>query len=286
MHPDSIHQQDRSYRRGVILGLTMAEILILILFGLLLLLTAELAQKDLIIASFGDPQTVEKMAQQLAGSTAQITALEQQIDQLEPLAAKGDKVDQFRKTLADAGLSPDMMDDLKELADKIALANTVMDVAAGTGGQAKPSANDIKDMLQSAKEAGEKISNLQGQNSFLSERLKSLGKGGNEFPPCWATPDGHVEYIFDILLNGTNVVVNDNALPNRVAEEARLPLSGIEFQKQADQTNFTHETQPLFDWSKNENCRFYVRIRSADRTLDKDLFAAVTDHFYYLLIRK
>src|SRR5690606_31415105 len=57
-------RQDKPYRRGLILGLTMAEIMILLIFVLLMALASALASRDRQIDAFEalvSPQLVEKI---------------------------------------------------------------------------------------------------------------------------------------------------------------------------------------------------------------------------------
>jgi hypothetical protein len=289
MRPN-IQQQDRSYRHGLVLGLTMAEIMVLILFALLLALASALfksqaliREKDRIIAVLmPDPATqrsLPEVMKDLREQQAKVQKLQAEIDRLQPFEAKAKQADRLQTAVTQAGGDPDVMKDLKEVTDRLNLANQVLQ-AAGE----KPDAQKIADILAAGKEAGQKINNLQGQNVFLENELKSLGKG-NELPSCWTTPDGHVEYIFDALIKTDGVQMTDNAIPHRADEEARLPISMIRFGSVTDIGDFTTQTRPIYDWSEHEKCRFYVRIRSSEPAMRKDVFAAVTDHFYFTLIR-
>ena len=78
----------------------------------------------------------------------------------------------------------------------------------------------------------------------------------------------------------------DNAIPHRAEEQARLPISDIRFGQELNTGDFTAQTRSLYDWSDKEKSRFYVRIRSTEPAMRTDVFASVTDHFYYVLIRK
>src|SRR5260370_23286343 len=112
------------------------------------------------------------------------------------------------------------MADMKEVVDRLALANQVMEIArAKTGDGSKPDPQQIADMLSAAHEAEQKSANLQGQNKFLVDRLRDLGKG-NELPSCWTTTEGKVEYIFDVLITDQGAIIKDNAIPHRAEEQA------------------------------------------------------------------
>jgi hypothetical protein len=38
-------------------------------------------------------------------------------------------------------------------------------------------------------------------------------------PQCWVTPDGTIEYIFDVTLASSGIFVRDNALPDQAEDE-------------------------------------------------------------------
>jgi hypothetical protein len=58
-------RQQRPYRRGLILGLTMAEIMILIIFLLLMALTAALAQRDKQIKQLSGGSETQQLMREL-----------------------------------------------------------------------------------------------------------------------------------------------------------------------------------------------------------------------------
>jgi hypothetical protein len=68
-------QQDRSYRRGLVLGLTMAEIVVLIIFALLLALAADLAVREERI------RVLERLAVDAAPARQALAALQEQFPQ-------------------------------------------------------------------------------------------------------------------------------------------------------------------------------------------------------------
>ncbi len=310
MSPD-IHQQDRSYQRGLVLGLTMAEIMVLIVFMLLLALAAALYRDQLILvdkqAHIDDLTRDVRSAREKIGALIPDAAkraefddvfrdlqaakatnqqLQQELDRLRPLEEKARQADRIAEALRKAGVDPDVMKDMKEVTDRLELANQVVDIAREMSGDGtKPDPQRIADMLSSSHQADQKIVNLQGQNKFLVDRLKAAGKG-NELPSCWTTPEGKVEYIFDVLITDQGAILTDNAIPHRAEEQAQLPISMVKFGKDLSQQEIKQQTRALFDWSEHEKCRFYVRIRSQNRTMPRDVFGTVTDVFYYVLIRR
>src|SRR5258708_17896802 len=76
------------------------------------------------------------------------------------------------------------------------------------------------------------------------------------YPSCWTTPAGQTEYIFDVTLADAGVHVR-HASAARASDKA-WPLVG-QFGREAmiNEKVFIGATK-LFEWSKGQNCRFYV----------------------------
>jgi hypothetical protein len=124
----------------------------------------------------------------------------------------------------------------------------------------------------------------------MQDLIRASGKG-TQFPPCWADEvTGKPEYIFDVSITSAGIVIRDNAIPHRAAEEAQLPIKGIDFGRTLSAASFTAETRPLLDWSSRQDpvCRFFVRLYDltgpAEKTTFKNGLRTVEGHFYKLLI--
>jgi len=78
-------------------------------------------------------------------------------------------------------------------------------------------------------------------------------------PSCWADAEtGRVEYIFDVALTSHGLIVRDRALPHRAEERARLPIA-IDFGRELAPATFLSQAYPLYQWSVEHECRFFVR---------------------------
>jgi|GEM_PF-951522 len=91
--PDLIQREDEHYRRGVVLGLTMAEIVLLIIFTLMLLLMDQLRHKDEEIKTLAASQKIYAVLQEVAAAAGsnQLTP-EQMPEYFQELILKVEKV--------------------------------------------------------------------------------------------------------------------------------------------------------------------------------------------------
>lgn len=333
----NIENQDRFYRRGLVLGLTMAEIMVLTLFALLLALAAAMAKKDAIIKDYS--QLRETFAAIVAGDKSGMTAtdvlkaiqrqkteiadLHAEVDRLRDYEQKAKLAEDVFQELRRGGIDkPDTPEGIRSLgdklkiareamntakaaganlsegdvADRLRLANTVME-AAKTRDGAKPDPQRITELIKGAQDADRRYRDLLGQNKNLEGQLNSLtaGKGG-QLPPCWASADtGKAEYIFDVTINSTGLIVSSNAakpeMQYRAAQYAELPISMIQFDKELSESEFRQETDAIRRWGdgQEQQCRFFVRLIDATKPDEKATFKRLMlttgEGFYYWLVR-
>jgi hypothetical protein len=140
----------------------------------------------------------------------------------------------------------------------------------------------VQDQLREKENA---LRSLQGRLKYTESQLQTLGRG-TEKPACWADPEtGKPEYIFDVALQSTSLLVRDNALPQRRDDEAKLPIQQIRFGENTSLQQFRDETNPLFLWSEKEGCRFFVRVFDLTAPQEKYRYKlhlrTVGERFYY-----
>ncbi|EGY02532.1 hypothetical protein AZA_32283 [Nitrospirillum viridazoti Y2] len=306
----TIERQHHHYRRGLVLGFTLAEIIILVIFCLLLALAARFikdkkqietldalthsqaadlealrAQLGEMSLAFKNPAKIDDMFRELVllrKKAAQVDALQAQVQALAEKAAQWDAVEQAvkdqlppgadakaiaKKTVQEAAIGAAIQqameqagvkdpstqqmtavaDALKQVVDQALKANPGKDPAAA-----------VRQALANRQDLLAQVANLEGQNKNLRNKLERIGPG-LEMPPCWPDKNGKPEYIFDVALSGTSFRVRDRKLPNRVAEQAQLPIQ-ITFDTEIPPSQFLAETEPLKQWSIAHQCRFFVRV--------------------------
>jgi cell division protein FtsB len=317
-----IESQDRFYRRGLVLGLTMAEIVVLVLFALLLALASLIAAKErrmqelaaqtraseqrvaalssqaatlneqvnaLLRASQGERNSFDELfrelelakqqAEKVPGLVAEMKNLQQEAQAhrelfqmikeagngesdpqkvVRDLVAKAAEADELKKMIDGAGKpEADPKETLRDLIGKAAAFG-----ASGSGSQ-DPS-RVIGDLTQKVQEGERQLEkteaerrSLEGQNKNLRQILERIG---TEWPACWASPEtGKPEYIFDVALTTTGLIVRDNALPGRAHEQRQLPIGSITFGVELSHNDFLTAAAPLRKWSDERKCRFFVQ---------------------------
>lgn len=240
-------ERGRTFPRGLVLGLTMAEIAILIIFVLLLALAALLAREA----------DRRQAAERELVRFEQIAALfEEEALPQDPVALKAalrERVDEhrdadrWRELVRETETTPDV---LREMAD-------AMSAAARAG----MSPAEVREAIES----------------------RQVG-GGSDHPSCWYDRDGTVAYLFDVALVASGFVVDLARAPQHEAERALLPLDIVRTGSTLNQAQFLRQTRPVYEWSVERGCRFFVRVFDVTAADQKDLYkrrmGALESRFY------
>jgi hypothetical protein len=322
-------RQRAQYKKGVLLGLTVAEAMLLILFALMLALGAVMAKKDHNLASLGarlveatrqlrEAQTRVDVLQDLAAGRAsddfirevvlarqRQAALDRQSTDLAEREKRLRKDTQLAKALEGvddpkartrelAALGARLEDETRKISpqtDTKALYDLVPNALAlaEAADKAKAEPEGAKVMLGGAERVARENATLRGQVNRYRKELAKIGKGG-EYPPCWVTEAGDIEYLFDIeLLSDGSMRVRDVAPPARALDRRELPISSELFAGAVSRQRFIALTEPLFTLANKRECRFVVVARDHTQASQKDLFKTllltVEGHFYKSLRR-
>jgi hypothetical protein len=307
-----VQEGDRQYRRGMVLGLTMAEIMLLLIFLLLLLLSAKLLDDRKLIAE-AEKQRDEAVAAQLAAEekSANLEKLlgpekvnDKTIYQIFDEWQKAEKrADENERKYEEAKSALEVLEPVRK--DKPAMtseeaaaeAKRLIETAQSVERQAaemSPGADpkDALDHLQEAAMIGQQamaegpdssgvtcqkdLNQCQASNIDMSRRLAL--KGGT-LPSCWIDgKTGRPQYIFDAELTDRGIILHDNRVVNREKEQAALPISPLAVERLYQSGEFVAAGQKLFQWSDSQDpaCRFYVRL--IDRTSnDKFIYKALKE---------
>lgn len=281
------------YRRGLVLGLTLAETLLLVLFILLLVYAALGQERD------------KKMKEQ----EAQIAGLSLRIDS---------GLDRLAKELTAAGIADpsELSLRLRRLTDEVA-RNAQMQKDLATYARLVPSVSEAKQIADSfdvqrssesplqvldrhlsrtsmpvaeterapatLAEALAAIERMKGQLDYYERQQASAGNGLS-YPPCWQR-GGRIVYIYDALLldDGLKLSVTDDRtgldMAGLTANGAEPPLG-----QTISRQTFLARTKGLHAWSVSQGCRFYARIIDGTSAGNKSGYIqarrAVEDRFY------
>lgn len=280
-------EQGESYRRGFVMGLTLAEAALLLIFVILLLLVigferrneqiVRLATASLLIKNQSQPE--ESASQTAERISSELSQFAEMRDAAKSSGAEID--DDFLELVRIVAQASEDLDDgslvqkLTEERDRLERA------AAAAEGITSPEA--LEATLTRMAELEDLTKNQAGQVLELRDRLKRTGLGG-DLPSCWTTPEGKPAYILEVVLESGGVRVSDAISESRAEERSRLPIGGFSPENVLSEVGFLESTRALFDWSVKNECRFYVDVFDATASHEKSLYKsrmrAVEGHFY------
>lgn len=296
-----------AHRRGLMLGLTLAEVLLLILFILLLTYTVILLERD---------QAAEAKEEKIAELQTTNTDLEAQInvglsDLINSVGLGGIPVADLedldlrlrealevtsRTKLSNEKLSklvpsPDHAERLADQLELISDAPKATEIIEGwieenqptEGADVGAGAETVEPEPQTVDEALKVIERLKNQNEFYERRMRNAGNGLT-YPSCWYR-DSKAVYIYDISL------LDDGLKVSRSDSREGLDLSALDangaepdFGVEIGFGAFSDRTRGLHQWSVDQKCRFYVRLRDETSEDNKDGYKRakqrVENHFY------
>jgi hypothetical protein len=299
-------------RRGLTLGLTLAEVLLLLLFLVLLALAwrvmdlqrdyktavekiahVERANAEL-SSNLEALQAIGSDYKRLAKANAALAAAAK-INPNDPAEVLMRAVEILKRLGSDA--RPDQITALSEMQmqkEKLKALDRAISLAV----QINP--NDPAEVLTRAVEVLQRlgpntkpdevlpvgtISSLKDQLAKVTGERNNLMHTGNglTYPSCWSTDDGKTEFIFDITIRDDGLIVRD-ATPSRSNDPALKLVSGLARNAVVTEGSFRKETTDILNYSKQQNCRFYSIIRDetgpTSKALYKQLRAAVEGSFY------
>jgi hypothetical protein len=291
---------EREQRRGLILGLTLAEVLLLLLFLLLLVLGGQIRHwHDLADAAQLRYEELGQSLEQLKplqealmlGGAVDITGVqrlvlrfqnlqkaEQELSQLKIQSATLTQQSELFKSL---GLASD--DKLRTVAatvkraseidpnDPPALLKRAVDVLDRLGPSTQPEEVKPLSEMVSAAELGRKFATLEADRDQIRRERDNLMRGsgnGLTYPSCWTTAAGQTEYIFDVTFADSGLQVR-HASPARANDKAWALVGPFARETMINESVFIGATKKLFEWSKGQNCRFYTIVRDATGPTNK-----------------
>lgn len=285
------------YRRGLVLGLTIAEMFLLILFALLLALAAwsiESKKRESVIQEAAalaklSPEDFEKMlaraanAERLEREAERLRVELREFENLRQSIEKIDDEDDFLELVKSASVGAAVRASLQERDRDLEIDPKRVAAALSLAAAAERQGVDAD--LTALASSVQDLETLRGQYANLRQRLESAGLG-LEMPPCWATADGRPEYIFSIALKSNGLRVRDTTPSHRAEARKALPIPKQLFDDDVSPTGFLSLTNALLDWSKAQNpeCRFFIRVFDLTPADRKDLYKSrlrTVEHVFY-----
>jgi hypothetical protein len=276
-----IPEESSAYRRGMVLGLTLAEAGLLIIFVLLLLLAiGELASEEQEREAQQSVLALQARLAALEKSNDIVTKLEDAVgagpnprpEDVERLVQMVLKMTNSREGESALAAARDELAEWKDAKERLTrITEQVM------GREANAFVDKVDELVS-------ENANKEGQLARYEQRLSSMGLGKGE-RPCWVQPDTKkIEFLFDVILQSDGLRMREVVNPGRVADRARLPMPEVDPQRVMTEDQFINLTRPLFDSSLAQNCRFFVVVYDATGLNEKvryiRLLKAVEGHFY------
>lgn len=270
----------REYRRGVVLGLTLAEVLVLLVFLLLLAMSALLLRRDREQAALTDKLgRYAVLLQPITEALDSRGIVVEDTDQLASLIERGSAVDGLRSQLDEAGrkleaaraaserqeselsrlreATREMARMSKAVAEHAALA-AILESVEGQQPQSLP--EKLAGLVQKATIVEAATSSLTGQNAQMRAELARLkGNGGSGQPYCWALPDGRAQYMLKVEMQDSGVIVRDLEPRARPEDPAWPLLDGVSRGRLMPMSEFIAHTSPLQARSNAERCRYAIQ---------------------------
>lgn len=298
----NIRDQDIAYRRGMLLGLTMAEIMVLILFTLLLALAAALSKKEAVVKEQKSQiikmqsaevllrvlqkqnkdkgVKIEDVVRQIKRQKNKIDDLQAEVRRLQPAGtAVEDIVQEICRAIGSNVTAENVSSYVKKIIPEAHAYAEIAERLKKRGQGTKGSPEEIVRRLDRLGDLKKSNDNLRGQLSQLTEQIKKQGRG-NAYPSCWTTIDGKTESIFKLVIGANGIKVEDRNLRDRAADKRSLPLQSVEYNRELSLNAFRREVRPLYRWSVTNQCRFYVIIYSSVQNASIDAVNAVNGFFY------
>jgi len=256
----------------------MAEVGILIIFVLLLLIGLSESDRNKMAAAMEgrelvDPQRLQTMEK----ADSMLTSLKNELGFEDK--AKDVEIVRLIRSLQELASSKQGQSTLQAVLLAQEEMRHIRDEIAIKGG---------KDLADQVSQLSDQKSNLEGQLTLAESKLAKAGLGKGE-RPCWVRPDGTIDYLYDVVLASNGIRMREYEYPHRMRERSMLPMPKVDPSKTLSPAEFLRITEPLYNSSLAENCRFFVVVYDAtgptEKELYKKLLRTVEDHFYKRLDR-
>ena len=250
---------DQAYRRGTILGLTIAEVFILLVFLLLLTLLLFMSQW-------------EKTRKHIDAADEEIAKLQDQLGILAPeeVETLHDRAERMYEAEAERN---DLIEKNERLEAELRRANEILEADERDIDLIEKLQDRIEDAKKENMENEEELVKLRKELQETRRYLRIHKKG--ESPPCWynlkkiengETREQHV-FLLDIAVLDNAMIILPRRPPEGAAlddggepysiEARRLPLADIPYGEPLKDEALREYLQPIYDMGKAAEVRTY-----------------------------
>ena len=118
-----------------------------------------------------------------------------------------------------------------------------------------------------------KLAALMDENEKLQREKTALVRSGNlDFPSCWANQQGDTEFLLEVTIKDSAVIVRDIAPASRQNDPNLRLLARLPRNAEIRPDTFRAAVAPLYRWSVREKCRFFVQMQDGTSETSKAIY--------------
>lgn len=280
---------DRSYRRGVVLGLSLAELFIILIFLLLLAMIGYAAtqREEMEAEGIAAQDVTDDLRDKLRRAEEQLGFKIEDADPSDLIVAREEEIEAQKQEIER------LEDQLLQVTEESKELSEQREEAEAAGVEARDIADDLRDKLKRAeKQLGFKIERLEDQLSQATEEKEAAKAELEKFEirlgqdsPCWykmgkrANGEDYEKalYAFNIRISDDSIFVKDIPAPT---PEYQTQKEDLKFDRTAlDRELGYEEFEPAFrSWKlagdnkkirQDRRCTFSVRVWDATGATNK-----------------
>jgi hypothetical protein len=126
-------------------------------------------------------------------------------------------------------------------------------------------------------------------NEAKSREKNLRRRCGNDWPACWSDSEGRQEFIYAITLNENDLTVKGIWPSHRNDDIEFIPNAKALPSKSMSLSDFEINAEPILNWSKEKECRHYVKIidntAPTSKVKYKRMIKIVEGYFYKFDVR-
>lgn len=143
----------------------------------------------------------------------------------------------------------------------------------------------LTELAANLERAEEQVERLRAQSRSRSRSRSGAGRGGADHPSCVYRDGDRPAYLFEVGLVDSGYLLRPAEIALDPPANLRpLRPAAIRPDRALGETEFEDRTQEIFDWSRREQCRFFVRVfdhTAPDRKARyKELMQTLEGRFY------
>jgi len=147
-----------------------------------------------------------------------------------------------------------------------------------------------KSQLESKLKEFEKLGDCELAVNEAKSREKNLRRRcGNDWPACWSDSEGRQEFIYAVTLNENDLTVEGIWPSHRNDDIEFIPNAKALPSNSMSLSDFGKNAEPILNWSKEKECRHYVKIidntAPTSKVKYKRMKKNVEDYFYKFDVR-